>query len=124
MTAIVSIKQCMCSSYLRPSHDMLSVAEIAVRSVVVVLVFDGVVSVSPVPYVSSLMFKFRVGSVQVGVITCGFVCAQVSGGVDGVAQRWWRCPMLVAVAHIAGQTPKYVSCVSPYISHHIVVGKL
>ena len=92
---------------------MLSVAEIAVRSVVVVLVFDGVVSVSPVPYVSSLMFKFRVGSVQVGVITCGFVCAQVSGGVDGVAQRWWRCPMLVAVAHITGQTPKYVSGVHP-----------
>ena len=103
---------------------MLSVAEIAVRYVIVVLLFNGVVSVSPVSFVSSLMFKFRVGSVQVGVTTCGFVCVQVSGGGDGVAQRWWRCPMLVAVAHITGQTPKYVSGVSPYISHHIVVGKL
>ena len=103
---------------------MLSVAEIAVRSVIVVRLFNGVVSVSPVSFVSSLMFKFRVGSVQVGVTTCGFVCVQVSGGGDGVAQRWWRCPMLVAVAHITGQAPKYVSGVSPYFSHHIVVGKL
>jgi len=55
---------------------MLSVAEIAVRSVIVVLLFNGVVSVSPVSFVSSLMFKFRVGSVQVGVTTCGFVVSR------------------------------------------------